>query len=253
MSVIICVQKRLPPGKWIRRPGGYIVNADTGKVLESAGNPYHEPAGTEKGGQFAHAPGSSAPKFTSIKDAEDWAKDNIAHDVDFKLAGSLDDVQTVVENVSDLLKEYDLLDVSSITGARKLSYIHFTYFETSATEEGNGGLNFSSCVGTATHGQMGEFVNNYGLHPYHSMSVISDVTKAVVFHEIGHLLHMRNKDMFNKMRKIGERNEQYEVTGRASDGWFECIAENFAIYKMGRLDLMHPDMVKAMRSLRRNK
>ncbi len=36
MSVIICVQKRLPPGKWMRRPGRRFVNAKSGEVLQEA-------------------------------------------------------------------------------------------------------------------------------------------------------------------------------------------------------------------------
>lgn len=57
------------------------------KSMVESGNPYHEPAGSPDGGQFAHTPGANASPSMGIsywahKAVGDWERDNASSSVE---------------------------------------------------------------------------------------------------------------------------------------------------------------------------
>ncbi len=86
----------------------------------------------------------------------------------------------------------------------------------------------------------------------HSMAYYKDMTEALLRHEVGHLVYQRHTDRLDELlpyRKDWEK--AYGVTARAKEDWNECLAENFSLYSIGRIDLLHPDMVHAFEQVTR--
>jgi hypothetical protein len=85
----------------------------------------------------------------------------------------------------------------------------------------------------------------------HSMAYFADQTEALVRHEVGHIVAQRYADRLADLLPRQDWERAYGVTARARDWWDECVAENFALYSAGRIDVLHPDMVNAFERITR--
>lgn len=83
-------------------------------ALTEKGNPYHEPAGSPDGGQFAHGPGTAK----TLAEAEQWVKDNTGADCKYR-GISVDDANTMNTVLADELSRGRFPITSIVSGAPK--------------------------------------------------------------------------------------------------------------------------------------
>lgn len=91
-----------------------------GGQLEEVGNPYHEPSGSSKGGQFAHKPG--VPDFKTVGEVESWAVEHLKLEKANLSGLSVEDATVVIKS---LYEENNL---------SPLGFTHITTKDSSGTE-----------------------------------------------------------------------------------------------------------------------
>jgi len=100
----------------------------------------------------------------------------------------------------------------------------------------------------------------------HSMYYFDNYWEAAASHEYGHIWHQRHKDKLGVFSWLGEHEmltasghvvaldgaDEYKrlsPTKRARDNYGEFIAECFALYMLGRQDVLDPDVVKKFKEI----
>jgi len=86
----------------------------------------------------------------------------------------------------------------------------------------------------------------------HSMAYFNNQTEALIRHEVGHLIAQQHEgDLQRLLPYRPDWEKAYGVTSRARDWYDECLAENFSLYSIGRIELLHPAVINAFEHITR--
>lgn len=184
---------------------------------------------------------SKVPEFVTLRQAEQWARENLASHVDYGDSVSVEFAQSVNETVADVLDHCEWTEIS-ITGRRGLAGISIV-----------DSWNSQADIAGAGKIEIGNMSWAYGDRPerVHLLSayMFDDGIEGAVRHELGHIFDEHNSAEFSNLLKAADWQEKFGVTKRARDNRGECVAENFALYSAGKRDGMHPDMITLLRRL----
>jgi hypothetical protein len=175
------------------------------------------------------------PWYSSERSAGLWALDNgIARNVDYQRLPA--QCNTINKTMTEL---YATVARPGIGGSPRLESI---------TDRRDGQWNSQAlccppaiAIGNETSIAGGRDLQRVDEHTIYRFDNWADGTTR---HEFGHTWHMWNEKRINQLR-AESKNWRFEfgVTGRSTDNWHECVAENFVLFSIGEVKGMEPKML----------